>query len=307
MSHRSEPDLPSPRAVNFDFTKRPELHNLRQPARIPLFPSPSTLPDFMFEPLEPHDATESYFRTKVRSPATRDCTGDWAFLNMLLSKAIRQISFGGPIRNVNTYYYKDESALTPGALVLLTAHRYHRMAPREYPLTAAYAKFVNAGLITHIGQGGKQADLPAGIKNATQDLTPNQKNIIITALADEVDRILKEESAVLDMGPKYQGTSEDAKKFLQDVLELAEKVNMPDAHAALEKVKSFSFTALKKEDMGKTPPVASSEQAAPGVTSPEEGAPGVASPEEAAPGVNLPEEAAPGVTSPEEAAPGHLA
>jgi hypothetical protein len=108
------------------------------------------------------------------------------------------------------------------------------MAPREYPLTAAYAKFVNASLIAHIGKGGKQADLPAGIKNATQDLTPNQKNIIITALADEVDRILKEESAVLDMGPKYQGTSEDAKKFLQDVLELAEKANMPDAHAALE-------------------------------------------------------------------------
>lgn len=123
MSHRSESDLPSPRTVNFDFTKKPELQNLRKPARISLFPAPSTSSDFMFEPLEPHDATDSYFRTKVRFPTTRDSTGDWAFLNMLLSKAIQQISFGGPIRNVNTYYYKDESALTPGALVLLTAHR----------------------------------------------------------------------------------------------------------------------------------------------------------------------------------------
>lgn len=123
MSHRSESDLPSPRTVNFDFTKKPELQNLRRPARISVFPAPSTSPDFMFEPLEPHDATDSYFRTKVRFPTTRDSTGDWAFLNMLLSKAIQQISFGGPIRNVNTYYYKDESALTPGALVLLTAHR----------------------------------------------------------------------------------------------------------------------------------------------------------------------------------------
>jgi hypothetical protein len=41
---------------------------------------------------------------------------------MLLSKAIQQISFGGPIRNMNTYYYRDKSALTPSALVLLTAH-----------------------------------------------------------------------------------------------------------------------------------------------------------------------------------------
>ncbi|GLA33025.1 hypothetical protein AnigIFM63326_001895 [Aspergillus niger] len=123
MSHGSVSGLPSPRAVDFDFTKKPEFQNLRQPARISLFQPPSNFPDSMFEPLEPHDATDSYFRAKVRFPATRDCNGDWAFLNMLLSKAIRRISFCGPIRNVNTYYYKDESALTPGALMLLTAHR----------------------------------------------------------------------------------------------------------------------------------------------------------------------------------------
>jgi hypothetical protein len=41
---------------------------------------------------------------------------------MLLSKAIQQISFGGPIHNINIYYYRDKSALTPSALVLLTAH-----------------------------------------------------------------------------------------------------------------------------------------------------------------------------------------
>jgi len=108
------------------------------------------------------------------------------------------------------------------------------MAPREYPLTAAYAKFVNAGLIAHIGKGGKQADLRVGIKNATQDLTPNQQDIIKRNRDDEVDRILEGKSAVLDLGPKYQGTSEDAKKLLQDVLELAEKANIHDAHAALE-------------------------------------------------------------------------
>jgi hypothetical protein len=108
------------------------------------------------------------------------------------------------------------------------------MAPREYPLTAAYAKFVNAGLIQHVGQGGKIADMPDGTKNATKDLTENQKGIIKRNLENQIDRILEEESAVLDMGPKYQGTSEDAKKFLQDVLELAEKANIDNAHAALE-------------------------------------------------------------------------
>lgn len=45
--------------------------------------------------------------------------------------------------------------------------QYHIIVPREYPLTAAYAKFVNAGLIEHIRQGGKPVSLPAGVQNAT--------------------------------------------------------------------------------------------------------------------------------------------
>ncbi|KAH2002794.1 hypothetical protein KXV45_002713 [Aspergillus fumigatus] len=123
------------------------------------------------------------------------------------------------------------------------------MAPREYPLTAAYAKFVNAGLIEHIGQGGKPASLPAGVQNATQDLTKNQNDRIKKHLENEVNRILEGQSAVLDMGPKYKGTSEDAKKFLQEILELAEKANIDNAHAALEKVNSFSPAALETEDI----------------------------------------------------------
>ncbi|KAH2367898.1 hypothetical protein KXV41_001066, partial [Aspergillus fumigatus] len=123
------------------------------------------------------------------------------------------------------------------------------MAPREYPLTSAYAKFVNAGLIEHIGQGGKPASLPAGVQNATQDLTKNQNDRIKKHLENEVNRILEGQSAVLDMGPKYKGTSEDAKKFLQEILELAEKANIDNAHAALEKVNSFSPAALETEDI----------------------------------------------------------
>ncbi|KAH1638329.1 hypothetical protein KXX39_005655 [Aspergillus fumigatus] len=334
MSHRSESDLPSPRTVDFDFTKKPELQNLRRPAQISVFPAPSTSPDFMFEPLEPHDATDSYFRTKVRFPTTRDSTGDWAFLNMLLSKAIQQISFSGPIRNVNTYYYKDESALTPSALVLLTAHWYHIIAPREYPLTAAYAKFVNAGLIKHIRQGGKPASLPAGVQNATQDLTKNQNNRIKKHLENEVNRILRGQSAVLDMGPKYKGTSKDVKKFLQEILELAEKANIDNAHAALEKVNSFSPAALETEDIkvsntlqpGISEPAApigaaaaqvketkpkeeSREDEAPGAALPEEEipeeeSPQEESPQEESPQEESPEEEAPGVASPKDEAPG---
>ncbi|KAH3242047.1 hypothetical protein KXW31_006403, partial [Aspergillus fumigatus] len=172
------------------------------------------------------------------------------------------------------------------------------MAPREYPLTAAYAKFVNAGLIEHIGQGGKPASLPAGVQNATQDLTKNQNDRIKKHLENEVNRILEGQSAVLDMGPKYKGTSEDAKKFLQEILELAEKANIDNAHAALEKVNSFSPAALETEDIevSDAPQPGISEPAAPvgaaaaqvKETKPEEEsredeAPGAASPEEEIP------------------------
>ncbi|KAH1807454.1 hypothetical protein KXX27_008509, partial [Aspergillus fumigatus] len=153
------------------------------------------------------------------------------------------------------------------------------MAPREYPLTAAYAKFVNAGLIEHIGQG---------------------------------------QSAVLDMGPKYKGTSEDAKKFLQEILELAEKANIDNAHAALEKVNSFSPAALETEDIevSDAPQPGISEPAAPvgaaaaqvKETKPEEEsredeAPGAASPEEEIPEEEIPEEEIPEEEIPEEEIP----
>ncbi|KAF7174479.1 hypothetical protein CNMCM6106_008897 [Aspergillus hiratsukae] len=112
------------------------------------------------------------------------------------------------------------------------------MAPREYPLTAAYAKFVNANLIEHIGRGGQKTDLPAGIENATQDLTPTQNEKIKKISENEVDRILEGKSAVLAI-PEYQGTSEDAKKFLQDILELARKADIDGALAALESKTGF--------------------------------------------------------------------
>ncbi|KAF7137095.1 hypothetical protein CNMCM5793_007108 [Aspergillus hiratsukae] len=116
------------------------------------------------------------------------------------------------------------------------------MAPREYPLTKTYAKFVNAGLIEHIGRNGKQADLPDGIKNATQDLTPKQKAIIEEEIGHQIAGILEGLSAVQAI-PGYQGTSEDAKKFLQEILELAEKANIDNAHAALES-KALVFVRL---------------------------------------------------------------
>lgn len=99
---------------------------------------------------------------------------------------------------------------------------------------------MNAGLIKHIRQGGKPASLPAGVQNATQDLTKNQNNRIKKHLENEVNRILRGQSAVLDMGPKYKGTSKDVKKFLQEILELAEKANIDNAHAALES-KALTF------------------------------------------------------------------
>jgi hypothetical protein len=119
------------------------------------------------------------------------------------------------------------------------------MARREYPLTAAYAKFVNAGLIAHTGKGGKKADLPDGIKNASQDLTPNQTKTIKGALNDIVDRLMADEppSEILDVVPEYQGTNEDAKNFLQEVLELAEKAEIPDANMAL-RGKSVVFVLI---------------------------------------------------------------
>ncbi|KAF7122293.1 hypothetical protein CNMCM5793_000250 [Aspergillus hiratsukae] len=192
------------------------------------------------------------------------------------------------------------------------------MAPREYPLTAAYAKFVNAGLIEHIGQGGKPASLPAGVQNATQDLTKNQNDRIKKHLENEVNRILEGQSAVLDMGPKYKGTSEDAKKFLQEILELAEKANIDNAHAALEKVNSFSPAALETEDIevSDAPQPGISEPAAPvgaaaaqvKETKPEEEsredeAPGAASPEEEIPEEEIPEEEIPEEESPQEESP----
>ncbi|KAH2097867.1 hypothetical protein KXW65_002855 [Aspergillus fumigatus] len=192
------------------------------------------------------------------------------------------------------------------------------MAPREYPLTAAYAKFVNAGLIEHIGQGGKPASLPAGVQNATQDLTKNQNDRIKKHLENEVNRILEGQSAVLDMGPKYKGTSEDAKKFLQEILELAEKANIDNAHAALEKVNSFSPAALETEDIevSDAPQPGISEPAAPvgaaaaqvKETKPEEEsredeAPGAASPEEEIPEEESPQEESPQEESPQEESP----
>jgi hypothetical protein len=45
------------------------------------------------------------------------------------------------------------------------------------------------------------------------------------------------------MGPEYQGISKDTKKFLQDVLKLAEKANINNAHAAL-KSKALVFILI---------------------------------------------------------------
>ena len=79
--------------------------------------------DFIFEPLEAHDATPSYVKAKVRVPYDSRVTQDLLVLNILLYKIVSRLSENRLLRNMNIYYHCDTISLSPGSLLLLTSHR----------------------------------------------------------------------------------------------------------------------------------------------------------------------------------------
>lgn len=102
----------------------------------------------------------------------------------------------------------------------------------SFPLTTAYAEFVNAGLINHRDQHGKAVDLPAYIKDGKNDLAPYLKPRLENAFKEQIQRIEDQDDSELFNLPPLEG--DEAKEFLQKVLEIAKDNNIVGASSALD-------------------------------------------------------------------------
>lgn len=102
----------------------------------------------------------------------------------------------------------------------------------SFPLTATYAKFVDAGLIEHLGQGGKRSDLPENIRQASKDLTKPQQEKLKKSIDDQIKRINQSKGSELLNIPGYKGN--EPKGFLQDILNAAKDASIDGAGSALD-------------------------------------------------------------------------
>lgn len=93
-------------------------------------PQPSTSPinasallEFIFEPFEAYNATALCMKANIQLPYDKRFTDNWGILDLLISKAMSQISHGALVRNVNTYYHSDSNDLKAGMMLRVSAHR----------------------------------------------------------------------------------------------------------------------------------------------------------------------------------------
>lgn len=104
----------------------------------------------------------------------------------------------------------------------------------SYPLTTAYAKFVNARLINHLDQHGKAVDLPGYVKEEKGELADYLKERLKKEFAKQITRISEVDDSDLFNIPGYDGDNASAKVFLQEVLGIAKDNNIDGASSALE-------------------------------------------------------------------------
>lgn len=102
-----------------------------------------------------------------------------------------------------------------------------------FPMTAVYAKFVKAGLVDHLDQHGKAADLPGYVKDESRDLAPYLRERLTHEFKKQIRRINDSNGSELLKIPDYKGDMEP-KVFLQEVLSVAEKEHIEGASSALE-------------------------------------------------------------------------
>lgn len=102
-----------------------------------------------------------------------------------------------------------------------------------YPLTAAYANFVKAGLVEHQDQDNKAANLPAYVENESGKLSEYLLKRLNNEFEKEIRRIEHSEDSELLNIPGYKGDKEP-KVFLQEVLNVAKEENIKGASSALE-------------------------------------------------------------------------
>jgi len=102
----------------------------------------------------------------------------------------------------------------------------------SFPLTTAYAQFVNAGLINHLNQHGKAVYLPGYIKEGKNDLAAYLKPRLENAFKEQIQRIKEQDDSELFNPPPLEG--DEAKEFLQKVLEIAKDNDIVGASSALD-------------------------------------------------------------------------
>ena len=108
-----------------------------------------------------------------------------------------------------------------------------------FPLTAAYAKFVKAGLVEHQDQSGKAANLPDYVKNESGNLSAYLLERLKNEFKKEIRRIEHSEDSELLKIPGYKGDKEP-KAFLQEILNAAKEVEIKGASWALESKTSMA-------------------------------------------------------------------
>lgn len=107
-------------------------------------------------------------------------------------------------------------------------------------MTAAYANFVKAGLVDHLDQHGKAADLPGYVTDESRDLASYLQERLTNEFEKQIRRINNSNSSELLEIPNYKGDMEP-KVFLQEVLTVAEKQNIEGASSALKSKKCGQF------------------------------------------------------------------
>lgn len=115
-----------------------------------------------------------------------------------------------------------------------------------YPLTAAYANFVKAGLVDHVDQTGRATELPAYVENESSKLSGYLHERLTDEFKKQIKRINHSEGSELLNIPGYKGDKEP-KVFLQEVLNVAKEENVDGASSALEsKTYSQFWTCVLK-------------------------------------------------------------
>lgn len=121
------------------------------------------------------------------------------------------------------------------------AKEFEHIDKMSFPLTAAYNKFVKAGLIDHLDQHGKAADLPSYVQNESGELAKYMRERLKNEFEKQIKRINENEDSELFEIPGYKG--DNAKAFLQEVLSIAKDDNIDGASSALESKTCGQFLA----------------------------------------------------------------